>query len=62
MELNRDDYEVIVRATCAPKIERRTFGQWLGDNAVWLIIFGWAVIVTLLNFSREIGRRLGWEA
>jgi hypothetical protein len=58
MVLNRDDYEAIVRATCAPKIERRTFGQWLGDNAVWLFLGGWGVIVVALNFAREIGQWL----
>ena len=56
MELDREDFERAVRATCAPK--RRTFGEWLDDNAMWLIIFGWAAIVATLSSLNDLARML----
>ena len=56
MTLSRDDFERAVRATCAPK--RRTFGEWWDDNAMWLIIFGWAAIVAVLSSVNDLMRML----
>ena len=56
MNLSRDDYERAVRATCAPR--RRTVGQWLDDNAMWLIIGGWFALLALLGSINDIVRML----
>ena len=56
MELDREDFERAVRATCAPR--RRTFGEWLEDNSMWLIIFGWAAIVAVLSSVNDLMRML----
>ena len=54
--LSREDFERAVRATCAPR--RRTFGEWLEDNSMWLIIFGWAAIVAVLSSVNDLMRML----
>ncbi|MBQ8112193.1 MAG: hypothetical protein IJ146_03195 [Kiritimatiellae bacterium] len=56
MEQDRENFERAVRATCAPR--RRTVWQWMDDNAMWLIIFGWAAIVAVLSSVNDLMRML----
>ena len=56
MELDREDFERAVRATCAPK--RRTFGEWWDDNCGWLIILGWPLLVVVLGCINDLMRML----
>ena len=56
MTLDREDFERAVRATCAPR--RRTVVQWLDDNAMWLIIGGWMLLVIILGCVNDVVRVL----
>lgn len=56
MELDREDFERAVRATCAPR--RRTVWQWMDDNCGWLIILGWPLLVVILGCLNDLMRML----
>lgn len=56
MELDREDLERAVRATCAPK--RRTVRQWMDDNCGWFIILGWPLLVVILGCLNDLMRML----
>ena len=56
MELDREDFERAVRATCAPR--RRTVWQWMDDNCGWFIILGWPLLVVILGCLNDLMRML----